>query len=127
MSDTHSSPRRIIRHFSDLQVYRLSFGLGIRVFEITRGCPRDEKFALIDQVRRSARSVGANISEAWAKRRYEAHFVSKLTDADAEANETEHWLACAVKYGYISAGVFGELRARLAEIGRMLGGMMAEP
>jgi four helix bundle protein len=97
------------------------------VFESTCKWPREEKFALTDQVRRSARSIGANISEAWAKRRYEAHFVSKLTDSDAEANETEHWLACAVKHGYISKEEFLDLRSRLAEIGRMLGGMIAEP
>jgi four helix bundle protein len=114
-----------IHHFSDLIAYRKAFAVGVAIFRISSAWPAEERYALTDQVRRSSRSIGANIAEAWAKRRYEAHFVSKLTDADAEAHETEHWLACALKHGYIDHADFDTMRSRLAEIGRLLGGMMA--
>jgi four helix bundle protein len=120
----HSS-KDAICHFSDLIVYRRAFSLGVAIFRFPRAWPAEERCALTDQVRRSSRSFGANIAEAWAKRRYEAYFVSRLTDADAEANETEHWLACALKIGYIGISDFEAMRTRLAEIGRLLGGMMA--
>lgn len=116
-----------IRHFSDLEVYRDAFKLGLHVFALTRKFPRDEMYSLTDQVRRSARSVGANIAEAWGKRRYEAHFVSKLSDSDTELHETEHWLGCAVKHGYISEEEFLQSRQEIASIGKRLGSMMAHP
>ncbi|HKB88941.1 MAG TPA: four helix bundle protein [Opitutaceae bacterium] len=116
-----------LRHFSDLDVYRDAFRLGIRVWKISRGFPPDERFALTDQVRSSARSIGANIAEAWAKRRYRAHFVSKLSDADAELRETEHWLACAFKHGYLSSEAYHDFRKDIGLIGRRLGAMMAQP
>lgn len=116
-----------IRHFTDLLVYRRAFALAMRIFELSRQWPAEERYALTDQVRRSARSVGANIAEAWAKRRYSAHFVSKLSDADAEAHETEHWLGCALKHGYLMREEFDLLRAELKEVGKMLGGMMSKP
>ena len=116
-----------IRHFSDLEVYRDSFRLGMRIFEPSRSFPKEEQFALTDQLRRSARSVGANIAEAWGKRRYEAHFVSKLSDADTELHETEHWLAFASKHGYIDKVAFDGFRDEIASIGRRLGAMMSNP
>jgi four helix bundle protein len=82
---------------------------------------------LTDQVRRSSRSVGANIAEAWGKRRYEAHFVSKLSDADAELHETEHWLRFAQAHGYITPAELKEMTSLLDEVGRMLGSMMSRP
>lgn len=125
-SEVRGAPPGVIRHFSELVAYRKAFSIGVHVLEISRQWPGDEKYSLTDQVRRSSRSIGANIAEAWGKRRYEAHFVSKLTDADAETHETEHWLACALKHGYLSRPEFDELRRRLAEVGRLLGGMIAK-
>ncbi|HVU16243.1 MAG TPA: four helix bundle protein [Candidatus Didemnitutus sp.] len=121
----HSS--KLLRHFSDLEVYRDAFALGIHVFQLSRQFPAEERYALTDQIRRSSRSVGANIAEAWGKRRYEAHFVSKLSDADAELHECEHWLACATKHRYLTDEEFARLRDRIASIGRRLGAMMRTP
>jgi four helix bundle protein len=83
-------------------------------------------FSLTDQVRRSSRSVGAQIAEAWAKRRYEKHFISKLTDADGEQYETQHWIETATDCGYLTHPQATELIAKYAEIGRLLGGMIAK-
>lgn len=116
-----------IKHFSDLEVYRDAFRLGVRAFEVSKGFPTEEKFSLTDQLRRAARSVGANIAESWGKRRYVAHFVSKLSDADTELHETEHWLGCAVKHEYINRKTFEDFRSEIASIGRRLGAMMANP
>lgn len=101
--------------------------MGLKVFAASKVWPKEEKYALIDQVRRSSRSVGAHIAEAWSKRRYEAHFVSKLSDADAELHETEHWLRLALAHGYITSGELKEMSGLLDEVGRMLGSMMAKP
>ncbi len=80
----------LIQHFTEFAVYQRSTELADRVFILSRTWPAEERYALADQIRRAARSVGANLAEAWAKRRYEAHFVSKLTDADGENHEVEH-------------------------------------
>lgn len=94
------------------------------IFERSKTFPAEERYSLTDQVRRSSRSVGGQIAEAWAKRRYENHFVSKLTDADAELQETQHWVLSALDAGYLSAEEAQGLDNELAEIGRMLGSMM---
>jgi four helix bundle protein len=124
MPDGATAP---IRHFTDLIVWQKAFDLGIRVFEKSKDWPKEERYALIDQVRRSSRSVGANISEAWGKRRYEAHFVSKLSDADTELLETENWLLFAQAHGYLSGPDFDSLYALMREVGKMLGSMMHKP
>jgi four helix bundle protein len=116
-----------IRHFTDLIAYQKAFELGRMVFKLSKTWPTEERYALTDQVRRSSRSVGANIAEAWGKRRYEAHFVSKLTDADAELLETEHWLRCALDHSYISQAQFDELHAHMREVGRILGSLIQNP
>jgi four helix bundle protein len=116
----------VARHFSELRVYQAAFDLQQFVFELTSGFPREERYALTDQLRRSSRSVGANIAEAWQKRRYEAHFVSKLSDADAEFAETEHWLQTARACEYIADKDLSELKSRSREVGRMLGAMMRD-
>lgn len=85
----------LIHHFTELDVYRRSSELAEKIFALSKRWPVEERYSLTDQIRRAARSVGANIAESWAKRRYEAHFISKLTDADAENQETEHWLVTA--------------------------------
>ena len=116
-----------IRHFTDLIAYQKAFELGRLVFRTSKGWPTEERYALTDQVRRSSRSVGANLAEAWGKRRYEAHFVSKLSDADAELLETEHWLRCAMDHGYITQAQFDEIYVLMREIGRILGALMQNP
>ena len=90
-----------IRDFKELNVYRTAFDAAFSVFELSKRFPRDERYSLTDQVRRSSRSICANIAEAWRKRRYPASFVSKLSDADAEAAETQVWLDIALRCGYI--------------------------
>src|SRR4051812_25081098 len=84
-----------IQHFTELIVWRKSRAVGLEVFRPSKTWPREERFSLTDQARRSSRSVGANISEAWAKRRFEAAFVAKLVDADGEAHVTQRWLITA--------------------------------
>jgi len=110
--------------FRNLVVYRKAFAAAQRVFELTRTFPKEETYSLTDQIRRSSRSIGAQIAEAWAKRRYEKHFVSKLTDADGEQLETQHWIATAEACGYIDGETAKELNAGLEEIGRMLSGVV---
>jgi len=109
---------------SDLFVYQKAKAVSGAVFVLSRSFPKEETFALTDQMRRAASSVGAQIAEAWAKRRYEKHFISKLTDADAEQMETQHWVSEALDSGYISSADAKELTAALLEIGRMLNGMI---
>lgn len=110
--------------YRDLIVYQKSRQLQRDIFEVTKSFPKNEIFSLTDQIRRSSRSVGANIAEAWAKRRYEKHFISKLTDADGEQMETQHWIETALDCEYIDPRTSGQLIDKCLEIGRMLGGMM---
>jgi four helix bundle protein len=110
--------------FRDLVVYQKSRMLAKEIKELTQTFPRDEKFSLVDQVRRSSRSIGANIAESWAKRRYEKHFISKLTDSDGEQMETQHWIGTALDCEYIDQNAHNQLIAKCLEIGRMLNGMM---
>jgi len=112
--------------YQDLAVYRAAFSLQQRVFATSRSFPADERYSLTDQIRRSSRSVGANLAEAWKKRRYQAHFVSKLTDADAEAAETRHWLHTAHACGYLTEEECAELERRTRQVGRMLGAMIRD-
>lgn len=110
--------------FRDLIVYQKSRQLQREIFKITKSFPREEMFSLTDQIRRSSRSIGANISESWAKRRYEKHFISKLTDADGEQMETQHWIETAFDCEYVDQKTSAQLVEKCLEIGRMLGGMM---
>jgi four helix bundle protein len=91
-----------IESAKDLTVYKLAYALAMEIFEITKRFPSEETYALTSQIRRSSRSICLNLREAWAKRRYEAHFLSKLTDCDGEANETDSSLDFARDCGYIS-------------------------
>src|SRR5437762_11307334 len=88
--------------YKELRVYRLAYDSAMEVFRLSRSWPSEEKFSLVDQVRRSSRSVCANIAEAWRKRRYEAAFIAKLSDAEGEACETQVWLEMANRFGYLS-------------------------
>lgn len=110
-----------------MKVYQLSFSLQQGIFEKSKGFPKDELFSLTNQIRRSSRSMGANQAEAWHKRRYLAHFVSKLSDSDAEQAETQHWLDTALACKYLSANEHEQLMVKCMQIGRMLGKMMANP
>ena len=112
------------RGFRDLVVHQKARAVARRVFEITKRFPKEEMYSLTDQVRRASRSVGAQIAEAWAKRRYERHFVSKLTDADGEQQETQHWLHTAADCGYLTKEELGSIEADLTGIGRMLNSMI---
>lgn len=94
-------PNRIQSH-EELDVYKMAFEAAMGIFEMSKKFPREETYSLTDQIRRSSRSVCSNIAEAWRKRRYEAAFVSKLSDAEAEAAETQTWLAFAMRCSYLS-------------------------
>jgi four helix bundle protein len=101
------------RSFRDLIVYQKARAVAKRVFELTQRFPKEAMYSLTDQARRSSRSVGAQIAEAWAKRRYEKHFVSKLTDADGEQQETQHWIDTADDCGYLTKTEAGSLHWQL--------------
>lgn len=116
-----------VRSPKELTVYRKAFELGMRVFEATKRFPRDEAFALTSQLRRSSRSICLNLREAWAKRRYPAHFVSKLTDCDGENGETDSSLDFALTCKYITAGEHAALVGLCCEVGKMLGAMIQNP
>jgi four helix bundle protein len=103
---------------------KAAYDLAMKIFESSKRFPIEEKFALTSQIRRSSRSVCLNLREAWAKRRYEAHFVSKLTDSDGENSETDSSLDFAKDCEYISTDEHRALTSKCAEIGRMLSGMM---
>jgi four helix bundle protein len=111
----------------ELRVYQSAYRLASEIFELSKAFPPEEKFALTSQVRRSSGSVCLNLREAWAKRRYEAHFISKLTDCDGENGETESSLDFAKDGGYISAERYRELTDACREIRKMLGAMMRDP
>ena len=114
----------LAKDVTDLEVYRLAFDLQQRVFKISKNFPAEERYSLTDQIRRSSRSVGANISEAWKKRRYPAHFVSKLTDADGEQSETCHWLRTSVSCNYLTADEGTTLAAEYGHVSGMMNKMM---
>ena len=113
-----------VNSFRDLHVYKLARQLAKEIFEISKSFPPEEKYSLTDQVRRASRSVGAQIAEAWAKRRYIAHFVSKLTDSDGEQQETQHWLGTANECQYITSELEASLLSKYAQVGKMLQSMI---
>ena len=112
------------RSHRELLVYRRAFRLQQDLFRATKGFPIEERYSLVSQLRRSSRSVGSSIAEAWRKRRYVAHFVSKLTDADSELAETQHWLDTARACDYIPRDRHRDLTRSVEEIGAMLGSMI---
>lgn len=113
-----------VKHFRELEVYKKQRLLAKEVFALTKGFPREEQYSMTDQLRRAPRSVGAQIAEAWAKRLYPKHFVSKLTDADGEQMETQHWLIEAGDCAYLDEHTTKRLLGICEEIGRMLGSVM---
>ena len=112
--------------FRDLIVYQTSREMARAAFVLSKRFPKEEMYSLTDQLRRSSRAIGAQIAEAWAKRRYERHFVSKLTDADFEQNETQHWIDTAFDCGYLNTEECAQLLDQLASIGRMLNSMIGK-
>jgi four helix bundle protein len=116
-----------IKSAKELEVYRKAYDLAMQVFELSRSFPAEEKFALTSQIRRSSRSICLNLREAWAKRRYEAHFISKLTDCDGENSETDSSLDFAKDCGYLTLQQHSKLTALCAEVGKMLGSMLKNP
>jgi four helix bundle protein len=105
-----------IRSYRELDVYQMAMNGAMRIFELTKGFPAEERFSLVDQIRRSSRSVCANIAEAWRKRRYKAAFVSKLSDAETEAAETQVWLEFAFRCGYLDEQTFSEINRHYDQI-----------
>lgn len=112
--------------YRDLKVYQLSYKLAMEIFEITKSFPKEEKYSLVDQIRRSSRSIPANIAEAWKKRKYPKMFVSKLHDAAGEAGETEVWLDFAKDSGYLALNKYKKLFSEYDEVNKMLYGMVAK-
>lgn len=110
----------LIRSFRDMKVYQRSRAEAQRIFKLSQSFPRDERFSLTDQMRRSSRAVKSMIAEAWAHRRYRASFISKLTDALGEATETQSWLDDALDCGYITPGQHREHDAAWQSVGGML-------
>ena len=111
------------KSYRDLEVYKLARQLSREIFETTKSFPKEEMYSLTDQIRRSSRSVGAQIAEAWAKCRYEKHFISKLTDADGEQQETQHWIETGFDCDYITQSLNSDWLDRYASLGRMINSM----
>lgn len=116
-----------IRSYRELRVYQNAFAAAMRIFHLTKSFPSEERFSLVDQMRRSSRAVCSNLAEGWRKRRYEAHWVSKLTDAEGEADETRVWLEFSLESGYIKKEVFDELDLKYDLILGQLVKMHSEP
>ena len=108
----------------ELRVYKYAYALAMDIFKISKRWPKEERYSLTEQIRRSLRSVCANIREAWAKRRHEAHFISKLTDSDAENSETDTWIDFALDCLYITEDEHKDLVCRCKKTGAMIGRML---
>ena len=117
----------MFRGHRDLKVFQLSYSLAMEIFHLSKTFPREEVYSLTDQIRRSSRSVAANLAEGFRKRRYPNMLVNKLTDCDGEASETQVWLDFALDCGYLSKENHDRLISGYEEVGRMLAGMIANP
>lgn len=115
------------RGFRDLIVYQLSYQLSVEIFEITKTFPKEEKYSLVDQIRRSSRSVPTNISEAWSRRRYPKSFVNKLIESDGETSETTVWLDFSKDHKYISKEKHEYFISKYDEVAKMLNSMINHP
>ena len=117
---------KILRH-QDLDIYKKAFDLAMRIFEISKTFPKEETYSLTDQIRRSSRSLCSNLAEAWRKRRYEAAFISKLSDSEGEAADTQTWLEFAVRCKYVDRAIAKELFLSYDEVISMLVSMINRP
>jgi four helix bundle protein len=113
--------------FKELLAFQKSFQLAMDIYLLSKSFPKEEKYSLTDQIRRSSRSVSANIAEAYRKRRYINHFISKLTDSDAENSETNVWLEFSLKCEYIDIYTYNNLNNKTIEIGRLINFMINNP
>lgn len=113
-----------VKSFRELEVYKRARQLAKEIFEVSKRFPREEIYSLTDQVRRASRSIGGQIAESWGKRRYQKHFISKLTDADGEQLETQHWIETAFDCSYLSKEETAALLEKCDTIGKMLSSMM---
>ena len=116
-----------IRRHTELEVYQRAFKAAMKVFELTKSFPKEERYSRVDQIRRSSRSVCSNLAEAWRKRRYEAAFVSKLSDSEAEAAETQTWIQFAVECNYVEREEAAELYSEYDQIIAMLVHIISNP
>jgi four helix bundle protein len=121
------TPRKFVNDHEQLDVYRTAFDGAMRLFELSRGFPREERYSLTDQMRRSSRSICANLAEAWRKRRYPAAFIAKLSDCEAEAAETITWIHFAHACGYLDSPTAAELTTTYHHITGMLVNMIRRP
>ena len=117
----------LIKSAKDLEVYKKAYSLAMEIFEISKTWPSEEIHSLTDQIRRSSRSVCSNLREAWAKRRYEAHFIAKLTDCDGENSETDTWLDFARDCRYLGEDDHKRLTAKCRSVGKMVGSILRDP
>ncbi len=116
-----------IRSHRQLDVYRLAFNVAVDIYNLSKLFPKEETYSLTDQIRRSSRSVCANLAEAFRKRKYPKHFMSKLSDAEAEAAETQVWLDFALEFGYINQEQFEILDTKCNNVIGKLVNMAAHP
>ncbi|MCA1993008.1 MAG: four helix bundle protein [Coleofasciculus sp. S288] len=119
--------REAIKDHKDLEIYKMAFDMAMRIFELSKRFPVEERYSLTDQIRRSSRSVCANLAEAWCKRRYEAAFVAKLNDCESESAETQTWIEFAVKCNYIDIKAGRELYRTYNQVLRGLVSMINNP
>jgi four helix bundle protein len=117
----------MVQHVEELEAFKTSYSLAMQIFKHTKNFPPEERFALTSQIRRSSRSVSLNLKEAWAKRRYEAHFVSKLTDCDGGNGETATSINFARDCGYSTPDIASKLLETNRQIGCLLGSMLNKP
>lgn len=117
----------IIKRHEELRVYKKSFEGGMEIFHMTKSFPKEEVYSLTDQIRRSSRSVSANIAEAWRKRRYPKAFVAKLSDSESEAAETQVWLEYSLACGYIEKEEYKDLNKKYDQIIGMIVNMIKNP
>jgi four helix bundle protein len=115
--------KKPLRHFRDLEAYRQAFQHAMKIYEISKSFPQEERYSLTDQIRRSSRSVCSNLAEAWRKRKYEAVFKNKMTDAMQEASETQSWLEFCLACNYIDQTTFQVLDAEYEKVIAMLNSM----
>ncbi len=116
-----------IRSHKELDTYKLSFSLAMQIFELTKTFPKEEKYSLTDQIRRSSRSVCANLAEAFRKRKYPKHFVSKLSDCEGEAAESQVWLDFALECGYLDKEKYNHLYQQYENVIGKLVNMSLQP
>jgi len=121
--NTKNSSNRQVKSVRDLEVYKLSFNSAMEIYEMSKDFPREERYSLTDQIRRSSRSVCTNLAEGWRKRIYKGMFINKLSDSSQEAAETQTWLEFAVNCNYIDKNTFGQLFEKYEHILAMLSTM----